>query len=81
MKNACVAILLPCVIPMPHQSLGLRSGRKGQFLRLYSYAPMVSDDVNAVKRDLPTTLSHFSEVGSKDDMSLAIIVNNKTKKQ
>ena len=38
------------------------------------------DGIDAVKRDLPTTLSHFSEVGSKDDMSLALIVNYKTKK-
>lgn len=37
------------------------------------------DGIDAVKRDLPTTLSHFSEVGSKDDMSLALIVNNNTK--
>lgn len=38
------------------------------------------DGIDAVKRDLPTTLSHFSEVGSKDDMSLALIVNYNTKK-
>lgn len=31
--------------------------------------------VNVV-RDLPTALSHFSEVGSKDDMSLAVVVNS-----
>lgn len=36
------------------------------------------DGLEKVKQDLPTTLSHFSEVGSRDDMSLAIVIN-KTK--
>ncbi len=38
------------------------------------------DGYSAIINELPTTLSHFSEVGSKDDMSLAVIVNYKTKK-
>lgn len=38
------------------------------------------DGIDAIKRDLPITLSHFSEIGSKDDMSIALIVNYKTKK-
>ncbi len=33
------------------------------------------DGYSTVRKELPTTLSHFSEVGSKDDMSLAVIVN------
>ncbi len=37
-------------------------------LRKDGYAKVVSD--------LPIALSHFSEVGSKDDMSLAIVINN-----
>lgn len=52
-------------------------GCKGELYVFYwnILKSFLKDGYEKVKEDLPVTLSHFSEVGSRDDMSLAIIIN------
>lgn len=52
---------------------------------LYNFYAHVMDSAledgrKKILADMPKCLSHFSEIGSRDDMSLAVIINRKSKR-